>query len=74
MDELIIYLVEVKLFWWSSDIPSLIPISFDKTINRSDEQVMSDVKLSLIVQKRFQILLDNVGFELPIFMELFISH
>jgi len=35
---------------------------------------MSDIKLSMIVQERFKILLNNIGFWFSIFMEFFVSH
>ncbi len=74
MDKLIIQLIHIKLLWRCSDISWLIPISFNYSINGCYQQVMSNIKFSAIIEEGFKIFLNNISFELTIFMKLFIFH
>lgn len=52
MDQFIIQILQSILFARCTHIPLLIPISFNETINASDEDVTTNIEFALIVQER----------------------
>ncbi len=41
---------ETELWWRSSDIPFFVPIELVNTVDASDQSVMSDIELSLLIE------------------------
>jgi hypothetical protein len=57
----------VKLFAGCSYVSILIPVTFKVSIDRCNQDVRPDVKLSLLIQKRNYIFLDDVSSLLSLF-------
>lgn len=51
MDELILQVFQAELLAGSSDVSLLVPVSLYYSVNGGDEDVASDVELSLVVEK-----------------------
>lgn len=74
MNKFIIDLFKIKLLGRCPDVPSFVPVSLDEAVNRCDKQVMSDVKFSVIVKERLQVLLNDKCLELSILVEFLVPH
>lgn len=62
-----------KLFWCCSNVSFLIPIAPKISSQRRNQHITSNIKLSFIIKKRHEILLDNVWTFFPIWSNALIS-
>ena len=71
MDKGIFCWSEVELSWRCSDISLLEPIGFVGAVDASDENKMTNIKFSFLVEQRIlNIFLDDEGSEFPVWISL----
>jgi len=72
--KVIIKVVHIKPFTGGPDIPRTVPVPLHDAINCRDEHVVPNVKFPVIVQERFEVLLDYERLGLPVLVEFLVFH